>query len=356
MLTHIEFENYRIFKKRQAIDIKPITIVFGKNNSGKSALLKLPSLIESINSVSAIDELTNKKDDVRLFQEYWDLVYGRAFKDVKLAFKNEKGHNGKVVFAVNEDGKIYLPEPMDYNKQDFTDFIVDYIGPFRKILQPSDIDMRIEKGLNQKSGIDGSNNYQYLLMDADTVEKKLNKRVSDWYKDNFENWGVSVNNTDKPTYRIEMAYKEMRIPIVDSGTGITQSLPIVIRACRKCEKPTLIVIEEPETHLHPAAHAELAQLIAQSAKVDSNRRYLIETHSRNFLLRLRRMIAYNELDIQDVAFYYVNFDEDLSSSSVREIKIDGLGQVDWWPKGIFEETMDEIVALAQKQFEDENID
>ena len=50
MLTRIEFENYRIFKKRQVLDIKPITILFGKNNAGKSAVLKLPSLCMSISN------------------------------------------------------------------------------------------------------------------------------------------------------------------------------------------------------------------------------------------------------------------------------------------------------------------
>ena len=48
MISHIEFENYRVFKHKQQFDIKPVTIVFGKNNSGKTALLKLPALVENL--------------------------------------------------------------------------------------------------------------------------------------------------------------------------------------------------------------------------------------------------------------------------------------------------------------------
>lgn len=56
-------------------------------------------------------------------------------------------------------------------------------------------------------------------------------------------------------------------------------------------EPTLIVVEEPETHLHPAAHGDLAERFVDSFIEDSNKRYLIETHSQNFVLRLRRLIA-----------------------------------------------------------------
>ena len=48
MLDIIRFKNYRIFRTEQELQLCPITIVFGKNNSGKSAVLKLPILIENI--------------------------------------------------------------------------------------------------------------------------------------------------------------------------------------------------------------------------------------------------------------------------------------------------------------------
>ena len=47
MLKSIKFSNYRIFNSEQVLDLAPITVIFGKNNTGKSALLKLPLLIKS---------------------------------------------------------------------------------------------------------------------------------------------------------------------------------------------------------------------------------------------------------------------------------------------------------------------
>ena len=52
---------------------------------------------------------------------------------------------------------------------------------------------------------------------------------------------------------------------------------------------SLTIIEEPELHLHPSAHGDLAERFAESLK-DKNKRYLIETHSENFILRKSRRV------------------------------------------------------------------
>ena len=46
MINKISFKNYKLFKEKQTLELKPITILIGKNNSGKSAVLKLMTLIE----------------------------------------------------------------------------------------------------------------------------------------------------------------------------------------------------------------------------------------------------------------------------------------------------------------------
>lgn len=126
-------------------------------------------------------------------------------------------------------------------------------------------------------------------------------------------------------------------------------MPIVIRACRTCPEPTLIILEEPETHLHPAAHGNLAQLIAESTKNDSNKSYLIETHSINFIMRIRRMIAEGLLSVADVSMYYIEYDTETSSSNLRLVDVREDGSVSYWPKGVFEETLQETIAIKKAQ-------
>lgn len=81
----------------------------------------------------------------------------------------------------------------------------------------------------------------------------------------------------------------------DVGFGWSQLLPIVLASVLAPLEAT-IIIEQPELHLHPAAQAELADLFA--ATNDYVSKYLVETHSENFILRLRRRIAERTLALK----------------------------------------------------------
>ena len=344
MLTRIEFENYRIFKKRQVLDIKPITILFGKNNAGKSAVLKLPSLIASINHSETPESFYTTYRNVKLCESYRDLIYGKAVNAVSLKSSSDKIET-EIMFHVDIDKPVFDNYEKKIKNSE-VHFYLDYIGPFR--VEPN-LDLRIESQVLKRSGVNGINTYQVLLRDMKTPTHTVCDKVSKWYQDNFEGWSVVVNDKQDPVYHIEMKNNGFSIPIQDCGTGIIQSLPIVIRACQKAEDSTLVIFEEPESHLNPAAHAELCQLIVDSAKEDTNKRYLIETHSHTFILRLQRLLAEGKMDINDVALYYVKYDENEKSSMLNRVEIKDNGSIPQWPDGLFEVAMDEILAINNQR-------
>ena len=133
--------------------------------------------------------------------------------------------------------------------------------------------------------------------------------------------------------------------------GIGQVLPLVTRALKPCEEETLIIIEEPESHLHPAAHGNLAELFVKSLD-QGNKKYFIETHSLNFVLRLRKLVAQKKLNAKDLVIYYVDFDEEKNNSRLEEIEVDKFGRVSKWPDGVFSETLDETIAIRTAQIDD----
>lgn len=75
---------------------------------------------------------------------------------------------------------------------------------------------------------------------------------------------------------------------------MNQALPLVVRANIKDRPGSMVVSEQPELHLHPAAYGDPAELFAKSAK-ENNQTFIIETHSENMLLRLRKLIIENDL-------------------------------------------------------------
>jgi predicted ATPase len=109
----------------------------------------------------------------------------------------------------------------------------------------------------------------------------------------------------------------------------------------------LEIIEQPELHLHPAAHADLAELFLTAVRTTSTR-FLIETHSETLLLRLRRHVA-KGLDPSTVAVYFV--DRVDGESFARRIHIDPDGNLDYWPVGVFAEDYEETRALVRAQRE-----
>jgi predicted ATPase len=112
------------------------------------------------------------------------------------------------------------------------------------------------------------------------------------------------------------------------------------------KEPTLYIVEEPELHLHPAAHAQLADLYLRAAKTTGNR-FLIETHSESLLLRLRRRIAEELASPDDVGVYFVEHDG--RTASARRIFVDESGMLSFWPDGVFTEDFEEVRALTQAQ-------
>ena len=109
------------------------------------------------------------------------------------------------------------------------------------------------------------------------------------------------------------------------------------------------MVEEPESHLNPSAHADIGELLAMSVKADANKRFLVETHSLNFMVRLRTLIAKGELSQDDVALYYVDYDEQNSSSKLLEVNVLENGEVKNWPENMFRETLQEALALRDAQ-------
>ena len=347
MITHIDFENYRIFKQRQQLEIKPVTIIFGKNNSGKSALLKLPLLVENLFKASRTKIVSQGNNGVILFNEYRDMIYGRATNEAKFAVRFDDGETETVGFHVDGNKMAFA----SYNHDGHHSMnMIDYIGPIR-LLKPG-LDMRISSEEIRLSGIDGASMYQVLLRDAVSDEQSVSKKVEQWYSENFDGWRVKVDKSLQPVYNIVMSYDGLKTPICDCGTGIIQSLPIVVRACWPCLEPTLIILEEPETHLNPSAHANLCQLIAESAQSDGNKKYLIETHSQTFILRLQRLLAEGKLNVEDVAIYFVHFDEQSGSSSLNRVEMNSDGSIPDWPAGMFSEVLEEALAINNTRYKE----
>jgi len=271
MVEKISFSNYKLFKSKQELEIKPITVLFGKNNTGKSAVSKLPIIISQILKGDDIKweyKLENDLENtIEIGNSFKDLIYNRnGIGFLKIIIEKEEE---TLEFDYNEDAGFAF---ISYNHSEIDN--VENVNSITEILKTKDFNFDIEfiesirsetllnytdatdyiKGIGNKG-----QNAIYLLINSLKSDGKLLKSVSSWIQENFEGWELDLLKNDKGTSTtFELVLKRNSnspINIRQTGQGIQQVYPLLVNSYLNFDENTLTIIQEPETHLHPAAHA-----------------------------------------------------------------------------------------------------
>lgn len=387
-LTKIRFSSYKRFAGAEEIELKPVTILVGKNSSGKSSITKLfPMFRRSLLESAGRNVISYKNDGVELGVNFSNLThnggsvelgFGVSFDDnisidVELlmdsksleivvnrytlkkgadewSLKYDKPTN---LYKCLQTGKEYvnkfrgmvLPELFaDCDVDTQTRQCIDYVGPLR--VKPERTIYPVANSLDYV-GVDGENAYSLFVGDAE-----LQTKVSSWFEKCFDGCKIQVKQTSDLGYQIVLNKSDQGkydVNIADEGVGMGQVFPIIVRCLKKIEN-SIVVVEQPELHLHPAAHADLAKLFATSSK-ENKHTYVVETHSENMLLGLREAIVDKEIDFsaEDAIIYFV--DEDEQGSYLKKIIIDDKGVLSDWPNGVFNESYELLRSIMEKASE-----
>lgn len=129
---------------------------------------------------------------------------------------------------------------------------------------------------------------------------------------------------------------EFHAPI-HTGFGLTQVFPIVVAAL-SARREDLLLIENPEVHLHPAGQATMGRFLAEVAAAGVQ--VMLETHSDHVLNGVRRAVRNNVLASGDVALHFFRPRHDAERDGVAQVQspvLDGDGSIDDWPDGFFDQ-------------------
>lgn len=134
----------------------------------------------------------------------------------------------------------------------------------------------------------------------------------------------------------------------DIGVGISQVLPVIVGALN--QEDSILAIEQPELHLHPAIQVEMADLFISQINKKPDVIYLLETHSEHLMLRfLRRIEETGKNSLKEEQFKMtpekINvfvIPEDFPMKGFS-LPIDQTGEFEKeWPNGFFEEREEEL--------------
>jgi predicted ATPase len=115
----------------------------------------------------------------------------------------------------------------------------------------------------------------------------------------IEDFKVNAISKQRQDYEVKLCTKGSKdlVDLPDVGFGVSQVLPVLVQ-CFYAPPGSIILMEQPEIHLHPSAQAALADVMidvinSRENGKDRNIQLIIETHSEHFLRRLQRRIAEN---------------------------------------------------------------
>jgi hypothetical protein len=132
---------------------------------------------------------------------------------------------------------------------------------------------------------------------------------------------------------------QMPVSLNHVGVGVSQLLPLVVLAMASRER--LILVEQPEIHVHPRMQSEVADMLLDSVAKYSNQ-FIVETHSEHLMLRIQKRIRQGRLAPEQVSVVYVNPLDSGSSEAIRLSLSEDGRFLDEWPQGFFEERLREL--------------
>jgi len=177
---------------------------------------------------------------------------------------------------------------------------------------------------------------------ADTVAALVSSERDDgWLKDGIADWlrkldlvqdlTIRATGSHGRFYEIRVKIDDVESALLDVGFGVSQVLP-VITMLLSVPEGSIVLLEQPELHLHPNAQAALADLILEVA--DKRKLQLIvESHSEHIVRRMQRRIAEASPAFatpENIRMYYCQPGE--GGATIDEVDVDRFGQISNWPE------------------------
>lgn len=365
MITKIDIKN---FKSLECINVKTqnLNLLMGLNGMGKSSLLQTLLLLKQSRKLE--DGVVDLNGDLVQIGQGKDAFYQYAEEDfisLAIQFKEERNFSWKFHY---DDYKDRLTAEEKYTAKDI-EFFRDQIRAFQYLtaerIGPRDLHEASSTAVidEEQLGLSGEYAVHFInvfgakrevkeaLRHREGASAKLNAQIDAWL--GVISPGVSLNTTYLPEVnkvRLDYRFKLPDAVMTNAfrprnvGFGISYVLPVVL-ALLTVEEGKILLIENPESHVHPKGQAELGKLIALAAQ--ANAQIFLETHSDHILNGIRVAVKEKCIDKEKVSVLYFNkyTDKEKSFTRVHPLRIDGKGTLSDEPEGLLDEWETQLLKL-----------
>ena len=321
------------------VSLKEIERLFDKIKDGRTNRNTIQNILNKL----ILGDYTSFEKDFEKTIEGWKTIYQ---KYLGLKIDERQNFTSKLYSLI---GEVYYNSVVDLINDYLSDYFseVQYIAPIRATAERY---YRIQGVLLNEITSQGEN-VPMILYNLKSSEKKDWK---EWTRKNFDGIEFDVRQ-DSSNLSLILSKSGQVINLADTGFGYSQILPILLYLWRKTKikrtryrrafrgassNQSLLIIEQPELHLHPALQANLIDSFARIVKNEKlDVSIIIETHSDTIVNRLGEHVISNKSNINSDDVNLVFFEEDKENNGLaklRQIKFDEHGRLKGWPVGFFE--------------------
>lgn len=359
MIKYIQIENFKSLRKI-GLSLENLNLFFGRNGMGKSSVIQMLLLLRQ-------SYWENRKKDMDILYTNGELIRLGTGKDVfcqntdedymrfYLRFSDKKTYDFRYKYKYSEDmdndqlvGTDISDDSYDEAlfSNEFVYLSAEHLGPRKQYSTEN-----WKRDGAAKYGNMGEYIVPFLAAEGESFKvpdelcsengktNKLIDQVSAWMTDISPGIKLSaefISTLEKA--KLSIRYSGDRLDTepfspVNVGFGIPYVLPLIVELLTS-DKNGLVLMENPESHLHPKGQAVIAKLIAMVAARGTQ--VICESHSDHIINGIRVAVKKQIIDCDKLTVSYFDKNKD-QNTLVENIMVDSNGNLDNYPEGLLDE-------------------
>ena len=376
MLKSIELHNFKSAKNLK-VQLNNLTVLTGLNGSGKSTLLQSITLLKQSFDKNVLNQCLILRGPLVSIGRSEDIRYENSESD-SIEFIIETPNGTIKISAPTIEGSDTLPVSCEGDLDD----LIDQFRLGFQLIQADRItpaDTYSQASTSQRStgwlGCKGEYTIDFLIQNREIKipsTRKYSEKVSnisveelkrlvptDNLLDQTTGWLQELSPGSRPqpialddgdATALRFSYSGSTVDsasrkhkAVNVGFGLTYCLPIIV-ASLSAPTGSILLIENPEAHLHPRGQAALGLLLAKCAS--DGVQIIVETHSDHVINGIRVATKNGEIDNNDISVHFFSRELETGETTVKSPVLHSNGRFSEWPEGFFDQwskALDELL-------------
>ena len=381
MIQSVEIKNFKSIKSKY-FPLRNLNVVLGMNGQGKSSFIQSLLLLRQSERLSSgilklnggdsglVNMGTTKDARYQYSKENENLSFALQFKGTEpylMEFDYEidadvfrQKNTSSSYIAQNQKEALFTNKFQYLNAQRIEPKATN-MGSHTSVVEANDIgkygqytahyiELRSNEDVAFENVLHKDSKTYDELTKTETINKTLINQINLWLGEISPGVNVRTTKVTSDLILLEYIFKQPnfgntnRFKPENVGFGISYGLHVVT-ALLKAKQGDLVIIENPESHIHPRGQAELGKLISLVAQNDVQ--IIIETHSDHIINGIRVGVKENpEMKDRTILFYFEKVITDNEQySEITNIEIDSKGELSEYPKNLLEEWSNQLLKL-----------